>query len=151
MKFNKYIEQDKKLSVGLILTDGVSFLSVEITGRSGQRDIPKGEVESGDGLVETLVREIQEECNIDIGKHRSKLQDMGLFQYMSHKDVHVFVLMLDELPPASNMKCTSTFKLYGRDIPEVKGHKYISFDDLRNFNVPMARIIKTVGERIEIK
>lgn len=150
MKFDKYLEK-KKLSVGLILTDGTVFLSVEITGTKGQRDIPKGEVEPGDGLVETLVREIQEECGIDIGKYRSMLQDMGQFEYMNHKDVHVFVLKLDKLPPVSNMKCVSTFKLYGRDIPEVKNHKYVSFDELQMFNKYMARIIMTVRGKLEIK
>jgi len=150
MKFDEYLDK-KKLSVGLILTDGTVFLSVEITGPTGQRDIPKGQVESGDSLVDTLVREIQEEVGIDIGRYRSKLQDMGQFKYMKHKDIHVYVLVLDELPPENRMKCTSTFKLYGRDYPEVRNHKYIGFDDLNLFNRPMAKIIKTVGDKIEVK
>lgn len=150
MEFNKYINKDKVLSVGLVLTDGSVFLSVEITGR-GVRDIPKGEVEPGDGLIETLIREIQEEVGIDISKHRSQLQDMGKFEYMNHKDVHVFMLKLDKLPPVSSMRCVSTFKLYGRDIPEVKNHRYVGFDELHLFNKYMARILKTIGDKNEIK
>jgi 8-oxo-dGTP pyrophosphatase MutT (NUDIX family) len=148
--FIEYIGE-KKLSVGLILTDGTVFLSVEITGRSGMRDIPKGEVDKGESLKDALIREIKEECNISISKYRSQLQDMGQFEYMSHKDVHVFVLKTDDLPPASNMKCTSTFKLYGRDIPEVRNHRYVKFNELHLFNKYMANIINTVRGDYEIK
>jgi len=149
MKFDKFV-QKKKLSVGLILTDGVKLLSVQPTGHDIY-DIPKGEVEKNDTLVDTLVREIQEEVGLNITKYKSRLQDMGQFDYMNHKDVHVFVLMLDVLPPVSKMKCVSTFKLYGRDIPEVKNHRYIGFDELHWFNMYMARIIKMVGDKLEIK
>lgn len=147
MEFKDFVGE-KKLSVGLILTDGKVLLAVQPTGHDIY-DIPKGEVDPGEALIQTLVREIKEETGFNISKYTNKLLDMGQFLYMSHKDVHVYVLILEDLPPAERMKCTSTFKIYGRDIPEVKNHRYVSFDDLHIFNPHMARIIYKVRGKIE--
>ncbi len=142
MDFKNYIGE-KKLSVGLILTDGTVFLAVNPTGRRIY-DIPKGEVDRGESLKQTLIREMEEELSVNISKWSNRLIDMGQFEYMSHKDVHVFVLILNDLPPASNMKCTSMFMLNGRPTPEVIRHRYVSFDDLDIFNPYMKKIIKSV-------
>lgn len=147
MDFKNYIGE-KKLSVGLILTDGAVFLAVNPTGHRIY-DIPKGEVEPGDGLKQTLIREMEEELSVNISKWSNKLIDMGQFEYMIHKDVHVFVLILDDLPPASNMKCTSMFMLNGRPTPEVIRHRYVSFDNLEIFNPYMENIIKKIYNRIK--
>jgi 8-oxo-dGTP pyrophosphatase MutT (NUDIX family) len=147
MEFKDFIGE-KKLSVGLILTDGEVLLAVQPTGHDIY-DIPKGEVDPGEALIQTLVREIREETGFNISKYTNRLLDMGQFLYMSHKDVHVYVLILDDLPPAEKMRCVSTFKIYGRDIPEVKNHRYVSFDDLHIFNPHMARIIHKVRGKIK--
>lgn len=147
MQFKDWVGP-KKLSVGLILTDGQVFLAVNPTGHRIY-DIPKGEVEAGDGLKQTLIREMKEELGVNISKWSNLLIDMGQFDYMVHKDVHVFVLILDDLPPASNMKCTSMFMLNGRLAPEVIRHRYFSFDDLGKFNPYMTRIIQQVYKRIK--
>lgn len=146
--------KEKLLSVGLILTDGQVFLVVNPTAHRVY-DIPKGEVEKGEGLKEALIREIKEECNINISKWSSQLIDFGKQVYMSHKDVHVFILILksDELPPAGNMRCTSMFMLNGRPTPEVIRHKYIRFEQTSVLNPHMERIVKKAWRfiRNEIK
>lgn len=147
MKLNQSMNE-KILSVALLLTDGNVFLAVNPLGHHIY-DLPKGQVEKGDTLIETLIREIKEEVGIDISRYTSQLIDMGKFNYMQYKDIYVYVLILKDLPPTSKMKCTSMFKMYGREVPEVKDHRYITFKDLGIFNIQMSAIIKRVYKRIK--
>jgi len=138
----------KELSVGLVLTDGVRFLGVRPTGQTFY-DMPKGMQNQGETLKDTVIREVKEETGFDISKYRSALSDQGRFKYRITKDLHVFLLMLPQLPPTSSMRCTSTFEMYGRKIPEVNGYKYFDWDDLSMFIPKMQSILKEVHRSLE--
>lgn len=144
MSLRSYMTEEFELmglSVGLILTNGVEFLGVRPTGQTFY-DLPKGMRDEGENLKDTVLREVKEETGLNLYKYRAALSDQGRFHYRINKDVHVFILLLPELPSVSEMKCVSTFELYGRRIPEVNGYKYFSFDDLSAFIPKMQRIIR---------
>lgn len=149
MRLDKYVVEgeSKRLSVGLILTDGEIFLGALPTGRK-EYDLPKGLKDSGESNIDAVIREVEEEVGVDISRYRSKLQPAGRFSYLPGKDLFVYVLKLDKLPSTSSMKCSSTFDLYDRQVPEIKAYKYFSFDDLTLFKREMIDIIEAVREMI---
>lgn len=149
MRLDKFVTEEdvKRLSVGLILTDGEVFLAALPTGRKAY-DLPKGLKNSGESNIDAVIREVEEEVGIDISRYRSKLQSVGRFSYLPGKDLFIYVLKLDKLPSTSSMKCSSTFNLYGRQVPEIAGYKYISFDNLSYFKRELADIIESVREMI---
>jgi len=149
MRLDKFVigEEAKRLSVGLILTDGDVFLGALPTGRKVY-DLPKGLKDSGESNIDAVIREVEEEVGIDISRYRSKLQPAGRFSYLPGKDLFVYVLKLDKLPSISSMRCSSTFNLYGRQVPEIKAYKYFSFDDLTIFKREMADIIEAARKMI---
>jgi len=138
----------KELSVGLVLTDGVKFLGVRPTGQSFY-DMPKGLQERGETLKDTVIREVEEETGLNISRYRSALSDQGRFKYRITKDIHVFLLLLPQLPSTSSMRCSSTFEMYGRKIPEVNGYKYFEWGDLSMFIPKMQSILKEVYRSLE--
>jgi 8-oxo-dGTP pyrophosphatase MutT (NUDIX family) len=149
MRLNKYITEEKKLSVGLILTDGEVFLAVRPT-NGFLYDMPKGMGNPGENPVETIVREFKEETNIDISRYKSQLTPMGKHYYTNYKDVDVFVLKLENLPSISSMKCTSMFHIRPDELaPEVDQFHYINWNNLKMFNSGMKNILEKVREKIK--
>ena len=152
MRLKKYITEEKKLSVGLVLTDGDVFLAVRPTGNThAHYDLPKGLVDPGENYTDTVIREFKEETDIDISKYRSQLKEMGKFPYLNYKDVFVFLLKIKTLPPTSSMKCTSKFEMYpGKFVPEVNGFFYIPWEDFaKHFNSGMGSILDKVKKEIK--
>lgn len=147
MKINEFMAiprfGKKKLSVALFLTDGHVFLAVTPTG-SEHYDLPKGTNAVGESLKDTLVREIEEETGLDISKYKSQLEGVGRFAYRPDKEIYIYYLKLDKLPPTSTMKCTSMFDFKGSRLPEVDGYFYVPYDNLHNFLPEMRRIIQSV-------
>jgi len=136
----------KKVTCGLILTDGKQFLSIKPTGGSF-RDIPKGMQEKGESYVDTVIREVKEETNIDISTSRAQLQPLGLFPYTPEKDVYAFVLRVPNLPDCKDLECTSTYFDGVKEKPEVGKFKYCTIKDANKFKKPMQLILFKVFER----
>ena len=139
-----------KLSCALLLTNGDVFLAVIPTGRTNY-DLPKGIHDVGESITDTVVREIMEETGVDLRRYRNQLEYMGRYKYLDDKNIALFVLVLDKLPPTSSMKCKSMFNYRGIPTPEVEGFRYISFDKLSGFKPQMVKIIEDVREKIEIQ
>lgn len=134
----------KKLSIGVVITNGTLFLAVHPT-YGATMDIPKGMAEEGETKMNTLIREVKEETNIDLSKYKSILVPMGLYPYSIEKNVYIYLLVLNDLPPISNMNCTSTF-YYKQKIrlPEIDNYVYKKVGDFNNFKHPMRIILQDV-------
>jgi len=120
----------KKISAGLILTDGISILLCHSTGHNFH-DIPKGEMTAGESAIDTCIREVKEETNIDVQK--DQLVDLGEFLYTKTKDLHLFIYKTDNLPDTKNMSCSSYFRKLEEYFPEVDSFEYIKFTDKSNY------------------
>ncbi len=136
----------RKLSAGVIFTDGIRFLVCHVTGRK-YYDIPKGLVKPGEEPISACVREAKEETGIKL-KPKS-MRDLGLYEYTREKDLHLFLMMEENLPSLLSMKCCSYFvDKNGRKLPEVDGYKYISFDNQHLYLVKsMDDVIKRVQNK----
>ncbi len=133
----------KKLSAGVIFTDGNKFLVCHVTGRKFY-DIPKGLVKPGEEPISACIREAEEETGIKL--ESGSLQDLGVHEYTREKDLHLFLMMMQDLPSLLSMKCCSYFSdKYGRKLPEIDSYKYISFENKHLYLVQsMVSVIKRV-------
>lgn len=139
----------KKLSAGLVLTNGEKFLACHVTGRHFY-DIPKGLVAANEEAVKACIREAEEETGLKINEE--ELTDLGIFEYYREKDLHLFLLKKENLPPTKDMRCSSFFlDRSGRKIPEVNGYRYISFKEKHLYMVKsMADVIARVQVRMRV-
>lgn len=136
-----------KISAGLILTDGYHLLIGHVTGQT-HWDIPKGGIEPGEMPIDACIREVKEETGLDIDA--SRLIDMGEFDYMPTKKLHLFLMLVDtdELPDINSMKCTHTFiDCCGDEIPEMDDYWYLCFHKARDYCTKnMRRVLNYIDE-----
>lgn len=119
---------EKKVSCGVIITDGVQLLAVRPFGKSNMLDIPKGERGRGETDAQAASRELFEETGIRI--QQEQLSPVGTFTYTAEKNLSLFLYRTNQFPPINSLKCTSTFKnAYGRMVPEVVGYTLTTFDN----------------------
>lgn len=141
---------EKQLSAGVIITDGSYILACRPFGRSDTRhnyDLPKGHVEEGENVIDGAVREVKEETGYVI-YDKSYLVDLGRYEYIPVKDIHLFLFAVDALPEIRDLKCTTYFtREDGNQVPEVGGYKYISVDDLSWFFRSLEPVIAQALEK----
>ena len=119
-----------KISCGLLLTDGRKLLLCHVTGKH-HWDIPKGVQEGEEEPLDTLIREVKEETGVVLdGSTIDALLDLGLFNYLPGKMLHLFLLEVDGFPSLLHMSCSSTFEMFGKSHPEVDEFDYVPFQDL---------------------
>lgn len=130
----------KKISAGLILTDGKKFLVCHSTS-NWFFDLPKGMIKEEELPIDACIREVREETGLKISK--GKLKDLGTFVYNKKKDLHLFLLETKDLPDIKKMKCVSLIPFTNK--LEVDSYKYIPFDKVGKYMVQnMVNVIKTV-------
>jgi len=136
----------KKISAGLLLTDGTKLLVCHVTGRNFY-DIPKGLVDDGEEPAAACIREVREETNLLI--KREIITDLGVYEYTRDKDLHLFLLHRRDLPDTGSMGCSSFFiNKAGHRLPEVDGYRYIAFGEKEIYLTrSMAGVIATVQIR----
>lgn len=134
-----------KLSVGVIITDGVSVLLGHATNKTWW-DIPKGEMESGEGTFETALRELKEETGVVIKYPLHQLEYLGITAYIPNKkNICLYRYLTTELPDTNMMKCTSTFDYNGVAMPELDEFKYVKCLDIFNYVTPnLFRILEPI-------
>lgn len=120
-------------SCGIIITDGEQLLAIVPWGHSGKKlDLPKGKLEAGEAPVICACRELREETGIIL--RPGLLSDLGEFDYMPEKKLHLFRYRTTKLPKIATMKCTSMFlNPHGKAVPEAISFEYVSFSDPRFF------------------
>lgn len=127
------------VSCGVIVTDSQKFLLCHPT-NSDWWDIPKGKQEPGEDYICTAVRELEEETGIKVTA--SDLKFKGVFAYKSDKDLAIFMLVLDYLPPIESLHCASTFDNGIQKLPEMDSFKYANRDTfIKNLNKNMQKIM----------
>jgi len=98
-------------------------------------DFPKGCKEENETDLEAACRELYEETNIKLTKEDIKdLIDLGLHKHNKEKNIHIFMLKVEEFPPLDLLKCNSYFERRGKEYPEVDGFKIITKDERSMFN-----------------
>lgn len=136
----------KKVSAGLILTDKKSFLGCHSTGNYFY-DIPKGAIEEGEEALEACIREVSEETGLKI--KNENLIELGVFDYNYEKNLHLFLLLKDNLPNPTEMNCTTYFTKTktGEKLPEVDRFRYIKFEEKEAFLTEnMKRVIQNIED-----
>jgi len=122
-----------KTSCGLLLTDGKKLLLCHVTNKP-QWDIPKGVQEEGETPIQCLLREVKEETGIVFDKEEIEhIIDIGIYDYLPAKKLHLFLFETENLPDAYLMACNSMFTMYEKDFPEVDAFEYVPFDSLVNY------------------
>jgi 8-oxo-dGTP pyrophosphatase MutT (NUDIX family) len=102
-------------SCGVIVTDGERLLLGHATA-SPRWDIPKGIADPGERLPAAARRELQEETGLEAAE--KELRPLGVFPYLSGKDLALFVWAVRQLPDPATLHCASHFALRGRLVPE---------------------------------
>jgi putative (di)nucleoside polyphosphate hydrolase len=134
----------KRISCGVIVTDGDRLLLGHAT-RSPRWDIPKGQAEAGESLVDAAVRELEEETGLAVTE--AELRPLGVHAYLRDKDLALFVWMRTEMPPIDTLVCRSTFALPGGAIvPEFDRFGVFTWNEaLGKVGKNMARVLGQVG------
>ena len=130
-----------KLSAGIIITDGVNILLGHSTGNDFW-DLPKGLSGKNESVLDTAIRETKEEFGLDYSS--SPLIDCGEHGYTRNKRLHLFKVIVDEMPDVSFCECTSFFiSISGRELPEIDGFGVFTITDGLNYvNKSMKRVIE---------
>ena len=144
--FKRILTEGKKLSAGLLLTDGTVILLCKVNFGKGW-DIPKGEVDKGESPLQTCVREAREETGLSVNSR--DLEDLGRRPYLKGefaKDLHLFKWLTESLPSVKIMKCDSTYidKVTGEIKDEVLGYRYVPIDKL--YSHVSASLYKSVSK-----
>lgn len=138
----------KQISAGIIITDINNMLVGHSTGNA-HWDIPKGEIQIGETVRETAIRETMEEFGIDLSTNFGMI-DLGLLKYTKHKDLYLFLSIVDNLPDPTNCKCDSYFTINQKQLPEIDDYKIISLDESGNYlTKSMSKIIHNLN--VEMK
>ena len=97
----------------------------------------------GDTPEDAVVREIKEETNLDI--NIDDLWRLGSSKYQKGKIVF-FLIRLKEKP--KNIKCISTFEMYGKKFPELSKFEWVNIDDAQTYLYK--GLSKVFGDYIEL-
>ncbi len=98
-----------------MVTDGRRLLIGHAT-RSVRWDIPKGVANLGEAAEAAARRELLEETGLQAPE--GTLQPLGEHRYRPGKDLALFTWVVDAMPDPATLRCTSTFLISGRSVPE---------------------------------
>ncbi len=127
----------KQLTVGIYVINPSGRLLVCHPTETSQSNwgIPKGLPDGNETLMETGLRELNEEAGIDI---KGKIKDLKYVGIQTYKDrpktLVAFTVTLDDHIRIESLYCNSLFEsLYGSGMtPEIDDYKWINFNASRN-------------------
>lgn len=135
---------NKSLSAGVIVYDGKKFIIGHATGGK-HWDIPKGKLESNEVAISGAIRELEEETGIKA--NYKKLIHLGVFQYKNDKDLSLYLLRVESLPPLKELTCKSAFvNSKGYTLKEFDKFAHVTFKQAYKKTVPA---MKMVLEKVE--
>lgn len=133
---------DKKVSCGIILTDGTQYLMCHPTG-SYWWNIPKGVMDPGETYAEAAVRELKEETGLNAST--KDIDYLGYFSYKRDKDLALFLMKVDTMPDVRQLFCASTFKQGQKQLPEMDAFQIVSKQTfLEKINPSLRKIIENL-------
>lgn len=137
------MEKNKDLSVAVLYTNGIKFLSVHPTNHQGDYwDIPKGINEDGEQYTETAIREFEEETSIKLNKNNLKY--IGKYYLHKNKDIILFLYLTNKLEDISNLKCKSLTYAYKYPVPEVDKFNFFNFEEYKKIRIEMHKPLKEI-------
>lgn len=143
MKKYKKLFEAKSISAGTLITDGTRLLVGHVP-LSSRWDIPKGQQDEGESILDTARREMWEEFRLKfpIGEY----QKIGLFKYSSSKDLFLYKIETDlNNINLGSLKCNSYFQRYGKTFPEIDDYKIISIEEIPKFCAKvMVKVLRQV-------
>src|SRR5437763_2212073 len=133
----------KSISCGVLITDGRRLLLGHAT-RSPRWDIPKGIAEPGERLAAAARRELFEETGLDAPE--AELWPLGVFRYLSGKDLALFAWAVRRLPDPQTLVCASCFAWKGSELPEFDRFGLFAPDEaLARVGKNLARLLAAIS------
>jgi 8-oxo-dGTP pyrophosphatase MutT (NUDIX family) len=135
----------KNVTCAVVMINGEGdILGVHVTGRKpGEGYVfPKGLAREDEPDVIAAARELKEETDIHIynpddgsqWNELYRLVDAGIYPHSKDKLIHIFLYKTEYFPDLRDLKCTSYFERYGKQLPEVDGYAIISKENRHKFN-----------------
>lgn len=122
---------NKTISCGAIIIKDKKFLIARPSWKNPYWNIPKGTMDNNETEYQTAIREIKEECNIDITPLLAI--NLGKFNYLKNKDLILFSVYLDN-NVEYKIKCNCTYIASdGKVRPEMVDFKWIELDEYKKY------------------
>lgn len=88
-------------------------------------------MDPGETPEQTAIRETLEETGIDLLPYRDRLQDLGRHRYIPKKDLHLFMLEIDEAFDLSACACSTNVVMAHGEYPETDRWEWVPVDQVR--------------------
>lgn len=129
----------------LVVTPDSKILIVHPTGAGyfTSWSLPKGIKDDGEIERDAAARECYEETGLDLRQYASDFIDCGRHQYVTGKDLHMFMYLHSEEINVKLLECTSYFTAHGKQIAEVDRFQAVDIDTAQNLlNKKQYKIVK---------
>jgi 8-oxo-dGTP pyrophosphatase MutT (NUDIX family) len=135
----------KSLSAGIVITDGEQVLLGHVTNHT-YWDLPKGQVDAGENVINAALRECEEETGIQVPRH--ELHVLGLYDYKPKKNLMLYLWSVAQMPDPTTCVCKSKFK-NGKGVwePELDDFKCVPWDQLQSHCQPDMHRVLTILEK----
>lgn len=147
-------ENNKVEATRVLLYDKItgSIIAAHPTGRPWKKNggmaigvftLPGGIIDEGEDIYEGAIREVKEECSLDIDK--SELRYLGHYDYILSKSLHMFLYDAKNLD-IKKLKCDSFFEdEHGNMRPEVNGFSKFNLEsEMHMFFPVLQKVLKKV-------
>lgn len=123
----------KKVSSGLLIVSPKGYLLAHAT-HTKHWDLPKGGIDAEESALDAALRETLEETGLDMSGHRENIVDLGLHPYIPKKDLHLFVLRVEEAFLLNSCKCSTYIEQEGRErFPEADAYAWVPPDKASSY------------------
>ena len=151
------MSKQKTISCGIIIRHRDKYLLGKQFVRKDNNawTVFKGGQESDETMLDTAIRELYEESNIEV-ENRKNITSSPIFSYFLNKSKkRVFVFLLDDVDGViyqkQDIKCNSFFK---KNCPEITDYQWFTLDEVEKKLMPSQKglvyVLKVIqGRRVE--